>query len=269
MEHAYTIILAPNPSIMTGPGTNTILLGNQASGAAVIDPAIDDAAYLDAIVQEGERRGGISRILITHGHHDHIDGAIALRGRTGAPIYAFSRQGVPMADEEIADGTKFPVGDDTLRAIHTPGHRFDHHCYLLEQRRTLFAGDIVAGAGTVVIIPPEGDMQEYLDTLKRLQTLDIAEIVPTHGPIISEPQAKLEEYIAHRVEREQQVLQALEVLPPGATIPQMVQRIYTDVDPRLHRVAAWSVEAHLIKLEREGLVERLEEGGWTLVRPTA
>jgi glyoxylase-like metal-dependent hydrolase (beta-lactamase superfamily II) len=269
MEHAYTIILAPNPSIMTGLGTNTILLGNEASGAAVIDPAIDDAAYLDAIVQEGERRGGISRILITHGHHDHIDGAIALRGRTGAPIYAFSRQGVPMADEEIADGTTFPVGDDTLRAIHTPGHRFDHHCYLLEQRRTLFAGDIVAGAGTVVIIPPEGDMQEYLDTLKRLQTLDIAEIVPAHGPIISEPQAKLEEYIAHRVEREQQVLQALEMLPPGATIPQMVQRIYTDVDPQLHHVAAWSVEAHLIKLEREGLVERLEEGGWTLVRPTA
>jgi glyoxylase-like metal-dependent hydrolase (beta-lactamase superfamily II) len=176
---------------------------------------------------------------------------------------------VPIADEEIADGTAFPAGNDTLRAIHTPGHRFDHHCYLLEQRHTLFAGDIVAGAGTVVIIPPEGDMQEYLDTLKRLQTIDIAEIVPAHGPIITEPQAKLEEYIAHRIEREQQVLQALEVLPPGATIRQLVQHIYTDVDPQLHRVAAWSVEAHLIKLERKGLVERLEEGGWTLVRPTA
>src|SRR5260221_10477004 len=145
---------------MTGPGINTILLGNEASVAAVIDPAIDDAAYLDAIVQEGERRGGISRILITHGHHDHVDGAAALRGRTGAPIYAFSRQGVPMADEEIADGTMFPVCDDTLRAIHTPGHRFDHHCYLLEQRRTLFAGDIVAGGGGGVLISPGGGKEE-------------------------------------------------------------------------------------------------------------
>ena len=108
-----------------------------------------------------------------------------------------------------------------------------------------------------------------LSGLDRGKSFTPQQRVPAHGPIISEPQAKLEEYIAHRMEREQQVLQALEVLPPGATIPQMVQRIYTDVDPRLHRVAAWSVEAHLIKLEREGLVERLEEGGWTLVRPTA
>lgn len=269
MQNAYTIMLAPNPSIMTGPGTNTILLGSKASGAIVIDPAVDNTAYLDAVVQEGERRGGVGRILITHGHHDHIDGAAALRERTGALIYAFSREGTPIADEEIADGATFPAGDDTLRAIHTPGHRFDHLCYFLERRRALFAGDIVAGVGTVVIIPPEGNMQDYLDTLKRLQTIDIAEMVPAHGPTISDPQARLAEYIAHRMQREQQVLQALEVLPPGATIPQMVQNIYTDVDPRLHGVAAWSVEAHLLKLEQEGLVERLEEGGWTLVRPTA
>src|SRR5260221_10295756 len=120
---------------MTGPGINTILLGNEASVAAVIDPAIDDAAYLDAIVQEGSSRGGISRILITHGHHDHIDGAAALRVRLGVPIYAFSREGVPIADEEIGDGTVFPAGDDTLRAIHTPGHRFDHLSYFLEGQK--------------------------------------------------------------------------------------------------------------------------------------
>src|SRR6266487_6715577 len=205
MEQPYTIILAPNPSLMTGPGTNTILLGNQASSAIVIDPAIDDAAYLEAILQEGERRGGIGRILITHGHHDHMDGAAALRGRTGAPIYAFSRQGVPITDEEIGDGTTFPAGDDTLRAIHTPGHRFDHLSYLLEGQRTLFAGDIVAGVGTVVIIPPEGDMQVYLDTLQRLQNMDIAEIVPAHGPTITDARAKFSEYIDHRLQREQQV----------------------------------------------------------------
>lgn len=269
MQTPYTIILAPNPSIMSGPGTNTIVLGSGVEGATVIDPAVDDTPYLDAIVEEGTKRGGIQRILITHGHLDHTGGAVALKNRLGVPVYAFSREGVPEADEEIADGTTFPTGDEKLRAIHTPGHRFDHLCYLLEGHRTLFAGDLVAGVGTVVIKPPEGDMQEYFDSLKRLQEMDIAEILPAHGPIIEDPQAKLSEYIAHRMEREQQVINALEVLRRGVTIPQIVQEIYTDVDPRLHPVAAWSVEAHLLKLEREGLAERLENNEWALVEPTA
>ncbi len=269
MTTPYTIILAPNPSIMTGPGTNTILLGSGAEGATVIDPAEDNPEHLDAIVREGTKRGGIRRILITHGHHDHIGGAVPLREQLGVPIYAFSREGVPIADEEITDEITFPAGNDTLRAIHTPGHRFDHLCFFLEGQRTLFAGDLIAGVGTVVIIPPEGDMQHYLDTLRRLQSLDIAEIVPAHGPIISDPEAKIAEYIAHRLDREQQVLQALEELSPGATIPALVQQIYVDVDPRLHPVAAWTVNAHLLKLEREGRVERVEPERWALVKLTA
>ena len=184
-------------------------------------------------------------------------------------MYAFSREGVPEADEEIGDGTAFPAGGDRLRAIHTPGHRFDHLCYFLEGQGTLFAGDIVAGVGTVVIKPPEGDMQDYLDSLNRLLEMDIAEIVPAHGPTITDPQAKLSEYIAHRMQREQQIISALEVLRRGTTIPQIVQQVYTDVDPRLHSVAEWSVEAHLLKLEREGLAERLENNEWALVTPTA
>jgi len=268
MLEPYTIILAPNPSIMTGPGTNTIVLGSGTEGATVIDPAIDDAAYLDGLVEEGKKRGGIRRILITHGHHDHTDGAVALKKRVNVPIYAFNRQGVPMADEEIGDGTTFAAGDDTLRAIHTPGHRFDHLCYLLEGQGTLFAGDMVAGVGTVVIIPPEGEMEEYVNSLKRLQTVPLREMVPAHGPTITDPQAKLVEYITHRMQREQQVMVALEGLPRGTKIPEIVKFVYVDVHPDLHRVAAWSVEAHLLKLEREGLVERVDDG-WTLVRPTA
>jgi glyoxylase-like metal-dependent hydrolase (beta-lactamase superfamily II) len=269
MRQAYVVILAPNPSIMTGPGTNTIVLGGGEEGALVIDPAVDDSAYLDAIVQAGAERGGIRRILITHGHPDHIGGAESLQKLLSAPIYAFSRQGVPFADEEVADGAIIPAGDDTLQALHTPGHRFDHLSFLMEKQRTLFAGDLISGITTNVISPPEGDMLDYLNSLKRLQEVEISEIVPAHGPTITDAQAKISEYIQHRMLREQQVIQALEILPPGATIPEMVPQIYVDVDPKLHAIAAWSVEAHLIKLEREGLVEKLEHDRWALVRPTA
>jgi glyoxylase-like metal-dependent hydrolase (beta-lactamase superfamily II) len=272
MEKPYTLILAPNPSLMTGPGTNTIVLGGGAEGATVIDPAVEDVAYLDAILREGAERGAIRRILITHGHPDHIGGIAALRKRLGTHlvhVFAFSRKGTENIDEEVPDGTTFPTGDDTLRAIHTPGHRFDHLCFYLEKARILFAGDLISGITTNVIAPPDGDMLDYLNSLKRLQELDIAEIVPAHGPIITNPQAKIAEYIAHRRLREQQVMEALEDLPRGSKISEIVKLVYTDIDPKLHPVAAWTVEAHLIKLEREGLAERLEDDGWALVEPTA
>ncbi len=257
----YTIILAPNPSLMTGPGTNTIVLGGGVEGATVIDPALDDPDYLAAIIQAGQERGGLRRILITHGHSDHMDGAIALCEKLNISIYAFSRAGVPVADEEIPDGTIIPAGDDTLRAIHTPGHRFDHLCFLLEKQRILFAGDLLAGVGTVVIIPPEGDMLDYLASLRHLQTLNLASIVPAHGPVITDPQSKLTEYIEHRQQREQQIIAVLQTNPQGSEIPAIVQQIYTDVNPELHAMAARSVEAHLLKLEREGRVRNEKTPG--------
>jgi len=132
-----------------------------------------------------------------------------------------------------------------------------------------FKDDVIAGVGTVIIKPREADMKVYLDTLKRRQQTDSTEIVPSPGPTISDPKAKITEYIEHRLQREQQVLMALEELPRGATIPQLVPFIYTDVDPQLYPIAARSVEAHLLKLEHEGLVEKLGEDGWALVEPTA
>ncbi len=274
MAEPYTIVLAPNPSMMTGPGTNTIVLGGGADAATVIDPAVDDPTYLASLVRAGEQRGGIKRILITHGHSDHMSGAIALRTRTHSPIYAFSHESVPFADELLADGTTIPVGTDELRTLYTPGHRFDHVCFLLDRQRTLFAGDIVAGTGTVVIAPPEGDMLDYLNSLARLESLNLKEIVPAHGPLINSPQAKLAQYIEHRLQREQQILALLETSSHtdahAMTIASIVATIYADVDPALHQMAALSILAHLLKLEREKIVQRVPSAGedaWKLVHP--
>ncbi|BCL82662.1 MBL fold metallo-hydrolase [Ktedonobacteria bacterium brp13] len=264
-----SIILAPNPSVMTGPGTNTIVLGGGIEGATVVDPAVDQREYLETVIHAGAARGCIRRILITHGHADHIGGALALREMLGVHIYAASRRGLPFADCELPDGMLIPAGDECLRVIATPGHRFDHLSFLLEESRTLIAGDLLAGTGTVVIIPPEGNLQEYLASLHRLQQLDLNEIIPAHGPIIKDPQQRLADYIAHRLEREQQILTTLQqvaaTIEPGMTIPAIVQQIYHDIDPQLHMMAGKSVLAHLLKLEGEGRVKCHEHERWSLL----
>jgi glyoxylase-like metal-dependent hydrolase (beta-lactamase superfamily II) len=220
----------------------------------VIDPGPDIASHLDALADLAAAHGGTQAILITHGHHDHMEGAAGLRERTGAPILAWNAEGTPVADQTLQDDEVLELGEQMLRVVYTPGHRFDHVCYLLEDARALFAGDLVAGVGTVVIAPPEGDLLDYMASLRRLLALNLSIILPAHGPEIADPRGLLERYIAHREERERQMLEGLAAGP--STIPNLVARIYTDVDPQLHPVAALSIEAHLLKLEREGRVSR-------------
>jgi glyoxylase-like metal-dependent hydrolase (beta-lactamase superfamily II) len=225
----------------------------------VIDPAIDDPEYLSAIIQEGQRYGGIRRILITHGHSDHIDGAEALRAQLGVPILAFSNKKVPFADEEIADNAFFPIGDDMLRAIYTPGHCFDHLCFWLEKRHILFAGDLVTSSGpTLILPPPEGDLQDYMHSLERVQHLESVEIIPAHGETILKPQEMLAECIAYCQKRKQQILAAVHGAPQGIDIKTIVQAVYKGVDASLYDFIAISVLSNLSMLEREGKVKRIE-----------
>lgn len=258
-------VLAPNPSLMTGAGTNSYIVTARGARCAVVDPGPNDAGHLQALVTAAEPYGGIGAILVTHGHLDHQEGAASLRALTQAPVLAWSREGVAAADRTLADGEELPLGGRVLRAIHTPGHRFDHLCFLLEDAAALFAGDLVAGEGTVVIIPPEGDLADYLTSLERLLRLaGWRTILPGHGPPVADGPALLREYIEHRLLRERQILDGLAHGP--ATISELVAIIYADVDPRLHAAAGRSVAAHLLKLEREGRVRRApgapEEGPW-------
>ena len=245
-------IVAHNPGMMTGPGTNTYLVG--IDEIAVIDPGPGDAAHLDAIAGCGGDR--IRWILLTHTHEDHSPGAVGLKRRTGAEILAFGPgegRGKVRLDGTLADGAVIEATEFHLTALHTPGHASNHLCYLLNEERTLFTGDHIMQGSTVVIGPPDGDMAAYLASLERLKTIRprLKAIAPGHGHVIEDPMAVVDEYIEHRLAREKQVLDVLR-RRGTTTIARIVEDVYTDVAPELHPVAQKSVWAHLRKLADDG-----------------
>jgi glyoxylase-like metal-dependent hydrolase (beta-lactamase superfamily II) len=234
-------VLAPNPGPMTGTGTNTWLVSNGAGELAAIDPGPDDASHVEAILRAAEPHGRIAAIIVTHRHLDHLPAATPLRERTGAPLLGHpDLPGVQraLADDEPAFGP--------IKALHTPGHTPESICYLDPSSGALFTGDLVAGAGTVVV----DQLGPYMASLERLIALQPRTIYPGHGPIVEDALGKLREYLDHRKQREQQVLDGL-----PASVDELVARIYTDVPSNLVLMAARNVRACLEKLEAEGRVE--------------
>ena len=243
-------VIAPNPTLMTGPGTGTYLIAGT-RGVAVLDPGPDDAGHLDRIAEVGDNR--IQWVLYTHTHMDHSPGVPGLVSRTGAPSFGFApRPGTedPVPSEAVGDGWTLDLGGTTLRALHTPGHASNHLCWLLEEEGMLFSGDHVMNGSTVVIAPPDGDMTSYLDQLERLRALPLRSIAPGHGRLIDDPNAKIDEYLTHRRARERQILSHLDTAP--RTVDDLVAAIYADINEALHPVARYSVWAHLRRLAGSG-----------------
>jgi len=258
-------VTAPNPGLMTGPGTNTYIIGSDT--LALIDPGPESAPHLTVILEAVGRR--LKWILCTHTHLDHSPGAKALKAETGAQVLGFGavpndgRQDAAFTpDRALRDGDTLDCGAVRLRAVHTPGHASNHLCYLLEQQKLLFTGDHVMQGSTVVISPPDGDMAVYLDSLERLLALDLAALAPGHGHIIEKPHDEVRRLMAHRMKREQKVLDAFQHGNP-ATLDALLPLVYDDVSQRVHPVARRSLHAHLIKLARDGRAVE-NSGSWKL-----
>jgi glyoxylase-like metal-dependent hydrolase (beta-lactamase superfamily II) len=254
-----TRVLAGNPGFMTGPGTNTYLVGHH--DIAVIDPGPFDDSHVRSIIEAAGDKRRIKWIFITHTHPDHSPGAKLLKAQTGAPLLGLPPPtGIDQdygfkPDRVLSHNEQFQTDEFNLKVIHTPGHASNHLCFLLENENLLFSGDHIMQGSTVVIIPPYGHMRNYLDSLSLLKNYAIDRIAPGHGYIIDDPFAEVESIIEHRLQREAKVISALKK-EGRASIDQILPFVYDDVHSFMHGVAAFSLEAHLIKLEEDGTVAR-------------
>jgi glyoxylase-like metal-dependent hydrolase (beta-lactamase superfamily II) len=254
---------AANPGPMTGDGNWTYLVGG--TRPLLIDAGVGDAAHLDAIAAAAPN--GPSSVVVTHAHSDHISGAPAIHERWPAAI--FSKHPWPIRDPRLPwarldDGSIVRTDEGDLTVLHTPGHSPDHLTLWHAGSRTLFVGDMLVQGGTVVIPASHGgSLADYLASLDRMLQLNPARAFPAHGPVIEDPAALIDHYVAHRIQREQQVI---ELLSSGAsTVEAITAKIYPSISSELLGMARESVLAHLMKLEFEGRASR-DASSWAFVK---
>ncbi len=263
-------VLGLNPGMMTGPGTNTYLVGR--AHPILIDTGAGEADYPALFERYLRERGWRrpERIILTHRHRDHLGGVVQLREIfPGVPVakLIFKDSGLPEDVDTLQDVEEIEGDGVTLIPVHTPGHASDHLCFFLKEENALFSGDLILNGSTTVIPDEDGDLGQYMDSLKRVQALGVKRIYPAHGPVIEDGPGKIQEFIDHRMLRERQILETLGGGPRA--IPEIVKVIYADVNTALHRMAAMSVHSHLRKLKQDGRVseEPVANGPsrWSLV----
>lgn len=265
---APTIQMLPvrTPTLPPATHTNTFLVGTKE--AVVVEPATPYREEQDVMVEwvQGARLKGVEpvAILATHHHPDHVGGAMALRERLGLPLWAHAMtaqrlDGIVEIDMLIQDGERIVLGGPTptaLTALHTPGHAPGHLCFTDEASNIMIAGDMVASVGTIIVEPTDGDMLLYLESLRNMAALEPSALLPAHGDVIRQPQALLSFYIEHRLMRETKVLEALRARGKPSRPRHLVAQAYDDTPKALWPLALQSIEAHLIKLEREGRITK-------------
>ena len=268
LEHGIGRVLAENPSAFTFTGTQTYLVGDRE--VAVIDPGPADKAHVEALIRAIGGRSVVA-ILCTHTHRDHSPGARPLAQATGAPVVgcaplaletlgpradaAFDGDYAP--DRVLAESDAIEVDGRQLVAVATPGHTSNHLCFADEASGALFTGDHVMGWSTTVVVPPDGDMAAYMASLDKLRQREDRIYYPAHGPPVTKPQQYVRSLIGHRMQREKQILRLVGEQP--REIPDIVANAYPGLDPRLTAAAGGSVLAHLLDLEKRGLV--VDAGG--------
>lgn len=260
-------IVAPNAGVMTGPGTNTYLLGDEE--VAVLDPGPAEQSHIDAILKAAGDR--IRWIVCTHTHPDHSPAWQAVAEATGAEVIGASPPDDMFQDKTFVPGSELQHDDVlatsefTLRAVHTPGHVGNHFCFFLEEEQMMFAGDHIMNGSTVVIIPPSGDMKAYIESLQLLLRYPLRLIAPGHGEVMEDSKAVVEWLINHRLKREAKVIACLRQL--GRTsVDDLVTVVYDDVDSSLHKMAKLSLSAHLIKLHQENrALQHKADDAWEML----
>ena len=273
LEPLVRRVLAPNPSPYTYTGTQTYIVGGE-TGVAIIDPGPNEADHIAAI-RAAIGEAPITAIMCTHTHRDHSPAAAPLAKQTGAPIVGcaplvlesigpradapFDKSYAPNRVLEDGESMTGGVGEGawTLTAVHTPGHTSNHLCFALEQSDALFTGDHIMGWSTSVIVPPDGNMNDYLASLRKLQSREDTVFYPAHGPQVDKTQQLVRGMIGHRRQRENQIVRLLG--EEARAIPAFIPVMYKGLDDRLIPAAEMSVEAHLLDLETRGLVSRLGE----------